>query len=74
VIKARGTAGDGKPVVILGLSGENVARLFAAEPIRLNLADLGLPACHVIIMAGKTEEAIAEQLRRGGLLTPGAGT
>ncbi len=63
MIKARGQAGDGQPLVILGLSGENVVRLFADEPIRLNLADLGLPPCQVVIVAGKTEDAITERLR-----------
>lgn len=71
MIKARGRAGDGQSLVILGLSGENVTRLFADEPIRFNLAELGLPPCYVVIVGGRTEAAIAERLERVGLLLPG---
>jgi hypothetical protein len=64
VIKA--TAYDGKdpqPIVILGLSGENMTRLMADEPILINLADLGLPAQRIAIVGGRTEADIAKQLK-----------
>jgi len=68
VIKAAGRTADGKPMAILGLSGENMTRLMADEPIVLNLADLGLPQVVVVIVGGRTEAAITEQLRSARLL------
>jgi hypothetical protein len=50
------------PLVILGLSGENMTRLMADEPILLNLADVGLPAQRIAIIGGRTEADIAKQL------------
>lgn len=64
MIKARGRTGDGRPVVLLGLSGENVARLVADEPIVFDLAQLGLGPCRVVILYGRTEEEIAGWLER----------
>jgi hypothetical protein len=61
VIKAVARDATG-PIVILGLSGENMTRLMADEPIVLNLADLGLPAQRIVIIGGRTEADIAVQL------------
>lgn len=64
MIKA--TAYDGRnpqPIVILGLSGENMTRLMADEPILIDLADLGLPAQRVVIVGGRTEADIATKLK-----------
>jgi hypothetical protein len=44
-MKATGQAGDGRPMLLLSLSGENVTRLMANERIRLDLRPLG-PARH----------------------------
>lgn len=63
MIKA--TAYDGKnpqPIVILGLSGENMTRLMADEPIIIDLADLGLPPQRITIIGGRTEAEIAVKL------------
>lgn len=60
--------GNGVPLLVLGLTGENMTRLMADEPITLNLADLGLPPIAVLIVGGRTEDAITEQLRSQGLL------
>lgn len=73
MIKARGQTGDGTPLVVLGLSGENVARLMAKEPIRLNLADLGLPPTVVVIIGGRTEDEITVDLQTAGLLDQAKG-
>ena len=63
MIKASGRTGDGKPLVILGLSGENIARLTAIEPIVFNLKELpGLPDIQVLITYRKTEETIIKVL------------
>lgn len=63
MIKARGTDGD-RPLMLLGLSGENVTRLIAGEPIRFDAAEIGLPSCTVVIMYGHTEADIAAALGR----------
>ena len=47
MIKASSRTALGQPMLFLGLSGENVTRLAAGEPIRIttaHLAQLGLPA------------------------------
>lgn len=49
-------------MVILGLSGENITRLTAKEPIHLDLADVGLPPTVVVIVYGRTEADIAAEL------------
>lgn len=67
MIKAAGRAGD-KPLAILGLSGETMARLMSDEPIQLNLADLGLPEVIVLIVGGRTEASIVDDLRASGLV------
>ena len=68
MIKATGRTGDGKPLLVLGLSGENATRLMADEPIRLNLADLGLPPLEVVIVGGRTEADIERDMQAAGLL------
>lgn len=71
MIKARMEVG-GKPMVLLGISAENVTRLVAGEPILLDLEELGLPPMQVVIMYGKTERHITAELERHGLLPPGS--
>jgi hypothetical protein len=69
VIKAAGRAGDGRPVLFLGLSGENVTRLAADEPIHISpdeMERMGLPAIHVALAYGRTEEDIARSLLTKG--------
>jgi hypothetical protein len=62
VIRAVARDALGQPTVILGLSGENMTRLMADEPIVINLADLGLPPQRIVIVGGRTETDIAAQL------------
>ncbi len=69
MIKAAGVLG-GKPALILGLSGENMTRLMAGEPIMLDTAALGLPEMTVVVVGGRTEDAILADLRAHGLLPP----
>ena len=68
MLKASGRTADGKPLLIVGLSGENMTRLMADEPIRLDIAQLGLPDVVVLIVGGRTENAIAERLTSLGWL------
>jgi hypothetical protein len=63
MIKATGEY-NGRLLLILGLSGENMTRLMADEPISINLADLGLEPMQVLIVGGRTEDTITAQLKR----------
>lgn len=67
MLKAAGRTADNRPVLLLGLSGENMTRLMAGEPIDINAADLGLPAMQIVILGGRTEQAILDQLHTHGL-------
>lgn len=53
----------GEQIAVLGLSGENVTRLMAGEPITLDLGDLGLPPQRLVILGGRTEADIERELR-----------
>jgi len=55
------------PTLLIGLSGENMTRSMAEEPIRLHMAEFGLPAITLLIVGGRTEDDITEQLRTAGL-------
>ena len=69
MIKAAGKTRNGNPLLLLGISGENVTRLAAGEPIHIPAADiaaLGLPAVEIAIIYGRTEDAIAAELRGAG--------
>jgi hypothetical protein len=69
MIKARYEDAGTTPTVLLGLSGENITRLVAGEPLLADLAELGL-STRVVIVYGKTEAAIAAELRAHGALPP----
>jgi hypothetical protein len=68
VIKVAGELG-GRPFMLLGLSGENVTRLAAGEPIAFDGDQLGY-AGKVVILYGRTEADIKAQLREHGLVPP----
>jgi len=58
-------------MLLLGLSGENVTRLAAGEPIRISaqqMGQLGLPQVEVVIHYGRTEQAILDELADQGVL------
>jgi hypothetical protein len=70
VIKAAGKTKAGALVLFLGLSGENVTRLAAGEPIRVSagaMAALGLPQVEVILHYGRTEDDILAELKAHGM-------
>jgi hypothetical protein len=54
---------NNKKVVILGLSGENVTRLVAGEPILFDGSEIGLPGNKFLIMYGRTEFDICADLQ-----------
>lgn len=70
MIKAAGKTGLGQPLLFLGISGENVSRLVAGEPIHIKAADLaklGLPPVEMVIHYGKTEQAILDEIKAHGI-------
>jgi hypothetical protein len=70
VIKAAGKTGLGVPLLLLGLSGENVTRLAAGEPIHISAAqmrELGLPQIKIIIHYGRTEQDILDEMKAHGV-------
>lgn len=66
VIKAKLVGADGRPTILIGLSGENVTRLVAGEPILFDADQLGFPG-NVVVVYGRTEAGILESLRADGL-------
>lgn len=64
MIKAVLRDAQGAPVILLGLSGENCARLMADEPIKVDLAELGLPSLQIALVGGRTEADITAQLEQ----------
>ena len=70
MIKAASKTALGEHLLFLGLSGENITRLAAGEPIRVTSADmaaLGLPPMVIAIHYGRTEEDIAADLEAHGV-------
>jgi len=70
MIKGAGKTGLGLPLLLLGLSGENVTRLAAGEPIRVSaahMAELGLPQMEVVIHYGRTEQDVLDDLEAHGV-------
>lgn len=70
MIKAAGKTASGTDLLFLGLSGENVARLAAGEPVRIGeeaLRALGLPEMVVVIAYGRTEQDILAELEEHGV-------
>jgi hypothetical protein len=74
MIKAAGRTGLGVPMLFLGLSGENVTRLAAGEPIRVSasmMRELGLPQVEVVLHYGRTEDDILAELKAHGVKMKG---
>lgn len=63
MIKASGQNGD-TPVLLIGLSKENCARLLAGRPIMFNASEVGLADLQLIIVGGETEDHIAADIIR----------
>lgn len=66
MLKAKGRREDGAPVMLLGLTGENVTRLVAGEPIVFDAAIIGFPPCDVVVVYGRREQDIVDMLKAGG--------
>lgn len=73
MLKARGTHREsGRPLVIIGLTHDNIARMMASEPVLVDTADLGLAdGPWVCIFAGAEDEAgLALRLAGSGVRIP----
>lgn len=69
MIKAAGSDGGGVPMLLLGLSAENMRRLGQGKPIRIPSAEtkaMGLPELTVVLLGGDTEADIMDDLRAMG--------
>jgi hypothetical protein len=62
MIRATGRTADGRPLIVVGLSAENVRRLQANKPIRADWPD----GSQVVVLYGETEDDITEDLRALG--------
>lgn len=71
MIKLVGQANDGTPLLILGLTAENVKRLQDGQPVLINHGALGLPAQMTSIVYGQDEDSITRQLEEAGAIPPG---
>jgi hypothetical protein len=70
MIKFRGSR-DGRPVVGLGLSRDNVERLTHDRPIIVDAADLGEPQWgQIVLFFGETEKDMQAELRKHGMIGP----
>lgn len=71
MIKAKGEDEHGNPVLFLGLSHENLRRLRQGQPIKINLAEMGVAGLtgYAIIFYGKTEEAMVALFAQQGQLS-----
>lgn len=67
MIKAHGVDGQGRPVLFLGLSHENLSRLVADEPIVVDPAELGVDGPRICIFAGKTEDDMVAHIKAAGV-------
>lgn len=68
MLKARGEAG-GKPLLVLGLTRENLDRLSANQPIVIipeQMAELQLPEMTIVILGGETMQDLNEDLKALG--------
>ncbi len=78
MFKAFGVDRD-RPLIMLGFSGENMTRLMADEPIVIRFPEQApkitppVPRCTILVVGGRTEQAIADQVRAVGvkLITAG---
>jgi hypothetical protein len=70
MMTATATAGDGRQVILFGITRENVERLIAGQPIYIGAdTHAGFPADLVFtIFFGETERVLVDQIK--GLIGP----
>jgi len=68
MIKFAAHQGERK-IVGFGLTRDNVNRLIDGKPIHAWLEEMGLPKTDLLIFFGETEQAMAEELKKLGVIT-----
>jgi hypothetical protein len=68
MIKIKARTGDGKAIAMIGLTGENITRLVAGEPILFDMSEFGMPPCMFTIAYGKTERDLLVPLAERGII------
>lgn len=61
MLKGSGTTSDGRPVLVVGLSSENIRRLQVGQPIYFDMAEVGITG-QCLIFTGPSEQAMADAL------------
>ena len=61
---------DNRMFLALGLTRENLTRMMADEPIKIDTKELGLPPGTLLIFFGETEAAIFNTLKDQGVVGP----
>lgn len=67
VLKIRMESGSGNPILLLGLTADNIQHLQLGDPIALNLGEVDMQGL-LFIMAGENQEDILRQLTDAGVL------
>jgi hypothetical protein len=70
MVKAGANGADGKRIVILGITEENVRRLRDGKPIHVHGDEVGAPDVTIFIMYGKDNKDVARQLEETGFRLP----
>lgn len=67
-LKIRMESGSGNPILLLGLTADDIQHLQLGDPIALNLNEVGMQGL-VFIIAGENQEDILRQLTDAGVLS-----
>jgi hypothetical protein len=71
MVKFTATTPDGKPIIGFGLTEGNLVRLRKGEPIKVDLAAMGVPGGgSVMIFYGKDEHAIGRMFLKERFIGP----
>lgn len=63
MIKAAGRTGDGTPLLLIGLSAEDIKQLQQGSATEFTTAPLGLPVMRIVVAAGQTGSDILDKMR-----------
>lgn len=63
MIRGRFETASGRHVLLFGLTGESITRLLADEPVKVDLAELGLTGVDLVLMYGKTDQDIIDRVQ-----------
>lgn len=72
MLNAVGRTADGRPLIMVGMTGETITRLMAAEPVPLDIHEkrFGVPPLQILLVAARDEITILHQLRSSGMVPP----